>query len=48
MFMPAVPDVGDPAVRTTAKSTPNPQDVMDLKESGTAKVTRAVVVPLMD
>jgi len=40
------PDVGE--VRTTAESTSNPSDVMDLKEYGTATVTRAVVIPMMD
>ena len=40
------PDVGE--VRTTAEIIPNPQNVMDLKGYGTAKATRAVVIPLMD
>jgi len=40
------PDVGE--VRTTEDSSSNPQDVMDLKEFGTATVTRTVVIPLMD
>jgi len=40
------PDEGE--VRTTAESTPNPQNVLDLKASGIATVTRAVVIPLMD
>jgi len=37
------PDVGE--VRTIGS---DPQEIMDLKESGTATVTRAVVIPLMD
>ncbi|MGB5747574.1 MAG: hypothetical protein WBM69_11355, partial [Desulfobacterales bacterium] len=40
------PDVGE--VRTTEDSSPNPQDVIDLKEYGAAAVKRAVVIPLMD
>jgi len=40
------PGVGE--VRTTAEIIPNPQNVMDLKGYGTAKATRAIVIPLMD
>ena len=38
------PDVGE----VRASTVENPTDVIDLKESGTATVTRAVVIPLMD